>query len=661
MSNNPGNPAWRRRHLQALLIAGVFAAGCAAAQTQPVERREVGPLVLENIPPTPPTLAESLRRYENARAAVFEDWLADGSMLISTRFGQTAQIHRVKAPGAAREQITFYDEPVADALARPGKPDRFLFRRDIGGAEYFQLYLANLDGAAEAITAPGTRNQAPVFSADGAEIAWSSVVKGKADYDIWVMRADDPASRRLAFHGTGEIDPQEFSPDGKSLIFRHDISIASQKLFLLDLAAGTAREINPGSEDIAYGRPHFTPDGKALVLTSTQGSEFARLVRYDLASGASTPLSDKIDWDVEAVALSPDGKSLAYTVNQDGRSTVAIGKLAGGAAKPVPGLPKGVIGAIKFSPDSKRLAINLETSTTPLDVWSFEPASGKLERWTKSETGGLDPAGLVEAELVHYPSFDQRSIPAFLYEPKMSRGKLPVIISIHGGPEAQERPGFRPVDQYWAKELGAAVITPNVRGSDGYGRSYLALDNGTKRQDAVKDIGALLDWIATRPELDANRVVVSGGSYGGFMTLSVYATYGERLAGAYDTVGMSNLVTFLEHTEEYRRDLRRVEYGDERDPAVRQYMEDTAPLNNTAKMTKPLFVVAGKNDPRVPYTEGEQLIAKIRAQGGDVWYMLANDEGHGFRKKPNRDAQRAAETLWLAKVFGLEKVPGLSE
>jgi dipeptidyl aminopeptidase/acylaminoacyl peptidase len=234
--------------------------------------------------------------------------------------------------------------------------------------------------------------------------------------------------------------------------------------------------------------------------------------------------------------------------------------------------------------------------------------------------------------------------------------RLPVIIAIHGGPEAQERPGFQPVYQYWVKELGAAVVTPNIRGSKGYGRGYLALDNGLKRQDAVADIGALLDWIATRPELDPARVVVAGGSYGGFMTLSVFSRYGDRLAGAYDIVGMSNLVTFLEHTEEYRRDLRRVEYGDERDPAIRKFMEDTAPLNNTEKMTKPLFVVAGKNDPRVPYTEGEQLIAKVRAEGGDVWYMLAKDEGHGFRKKANRDAQRAAETQWLRKALSLGTV-----
>ena len=638
--------------VRAALLIGLLVPGAALAAA-PVERREVGALVLENIPPTPPALAESLRSYENARAAVFEDWLADGSMLIATRFGQTNQIHRVAAPGGDRAQLTFFDEPIADAVARPGRPDQYAFRRDVGGAEYYQIYLATLAGSAQPVTEPDTLNTTPVFSRDGAWLAWASVPKGKADYGIWVMRADDKSSRRLAWQGEGETDPLAFSPDGKTLVLTHLISAASQKLLVLDIAAGTVKEINPSAEEIAYGTPHFTPDGKALILTSNQGSEFSGLVRYDLATGAFTPLTEKVDWDIEHVDVSPDGKYLAFTINQDGRSVVHLRALGAAAGKPIAGLPQGVVRGIRFSPDSKRLAVNLENAVTPADVWTVEAASGKVERWTQSETGGIDPAGLVEAGLVHFPSFDARQIPAFLYEPKARKGKLPVIISIHGGPEAQERPGFRPVYQYWVKELGAAVITPNIRGSDGYGRTYLALDNGVKRQDAVKDIGALLDWIATRPELDASRIVVSGGSYGGFMTLSVYATYGDRLAGAYDVIGMSNLVTFLEHTEAYRRDLRRVEYGDERDPAIRKYMEDTAPLNNTAKMIKPLFIVAGKNDPRVPYTEGEQLIAKIREQGTDVWYMLANDEGHGYRKKPNRDAQRAAETLWLEKVLGL--------
>ena len=624
-----------------------------------VERREMGNLVLENIPPTPPALAEELRGYDNIRTAGFQDWLADNTMLITTRFGATVQLHHVAFPGGARRQVTFFDEPVAQAMARPGHADQFALSRDSGGGEYFQIDLATLGGADRVITTPGTRNQDMVFSQDGAQLAWSSVARGQSDYAIWLALPDKPESARAVFHGAGEVDPLAFSPDGKKLLFeRQDIWAVSQKLFLLDLASGTTTPVNASPEqidyDLAFGHAVFMPDGAALILGSNQGGEWKRLVRLDLATGKISPLTETLSWDLEGFSLSPDGGRLAYAINEDGISHIFLRDQASGVTRQIDGLPEGVVSNLRFSPDGGKLAINLASPTTPLDIWSYAPATGTLTRWTESELGGVDPASLVPAKLIHYPSFDGRQIPAFLYRPKGGRGgKLPVIITIHGGPEGQTRPGFWPTDQVWLKELGAVLIEPNIRGSDGYGRSYLALDNGMKRQDAVRDIGALLDWIAAQPNLDASRVVVAGGSYGGFMTLSVYAAYGDRLAGAYDIVGISNLVSYLEHTEAYRRDLRRTEYGDERDPAMRKYLEDTAPLNNTAKMTKPLFVVAGLNDPRVPYTEGEQLVAKVRAQGGDVWYMLARDEGHGFRKKPNRDAQRAAEILWLRKVLGV--------
>jgi len=634
----------------ALILSIVGPAGLCA-DPSPVVRREVGSLVLENIPETPSAIHESLRRYENARAAFFEDWLPDGTMLITTRFGATAQLHRVAAPGAERYQLTFFDEPIAAARAQPQSQNRFLFTKDVGGAEYYQGYMAGSTGAETLVTEPGTRTEQPVFSKDSAWLAWSQVTPGSPDYDIVVLRPDDPANRRVLLKGQGALAPLAFSPDGRQLLVRKYISIASSKLFLLDVASGGVRELNPSPQDIAYADGKFAPDGRGLLLISNEGSEFARLVRLDIETGRQTSLTAELNWDVEQFDISPDGRFLAYGVDEDGRSRVVVQSFATSEILPVPTPAVGVLTALKFSPDSKRLAIGLNAATSPADVWSYDLASGGIDRWTESETGGLDPGRLVEPSLVRFKSFDGREIPAFVYKPRAIRGRPPVIIAIHGGPEAQERPFFSPVYQYWVGELGAAVIAPNVRGSDGYGKAYLALDNGLKRQDAVKDVGALLDWIATQPDLDPNCVVVAGGSYGGFMTLSVFAAYGDRLAGAYDVVGMSNLITFLEHTEGYRRDLRRAEYGDERDPAVHEFMEKTAPINNTARMTKPLFVVAGRNDPRVPYTEAEQIIAKVRAQGVEVWYMLAKDEGHGFRKKPNRDAQREAETLFLRKVL----------
>jgi dipeptidyl aminopeptidase/acylaminoacyl peptidase len=356
--------------------------------------------------------------------------------------------------------------------------------------------------------------------------------------------------------------------------------------------------------------------------------------------------------------LSPDGRTIAYTVNEDGLSVLRFMDARTGRAIAGPTLPPGVIGGLAFDAESRRIGFSLSASDSPSDVWSYDLRARALTRWTESEVGGLDPRTFVRPEVVRFATFDsvngqRRTIPAFVYRPRNATGPTPVVIDIHGGPEAQSRPFFNSRIQYWVNELGLTVIEPNVRGSTGYGKEFVGLDNGFKRLDAVRDIGALLDWIATQPGMDKDKVVVYGGSYGGYMVLASMVEYNDRLAGGINIVGISNFVTFLQNTEGYRVDLRRVEYGDERDPAMRAFQEKIAPLNNAQKITKPLFVIQGANDPRVPRSEAEQIVAKVRANGGDVWYMLAMDEGHGFRKKANSDAQREAETLFYRKVFGL--------
>ncbi|MDH4347659.1 MAG: prolyl oligopeptidase family serine peptidase, partial [Gemmatimonadota bacterium] len=278
--------------------------------------------------------------------------------------------------------------------------------------------------------------------------------------------------------------------------------------------------------------------------------------------------------------------------------------------------------------------------------------TGLITRWTTSELGGLVAEQLVEPELVSWKSFDGVEISGFLYRPPATfTGKRPVIINIHGGPEGQARPGFLARNNYWLNELGVALIYPNVRGSTGYGKKFVSLDNGMKREDSVKDIGALLDWIRSQPGLDASRVMVTGGSYGGYMTLMVATTYPDRIAAAVDVVGISNLATFLTNTESYRRDLRRVEYGDERDPAMREFMDRTAPLTNAARITRPLFVVQGANDPRVPRTEADQVVRSVRQNGGAVWYLVGLNEGHGFQKKDNADFQFFATVEFVRRYL----------
>jgi dipeptidyl aminopeptidase/acylaminoacyl peptidase len=516
------------------------------------------------------------------------------------------------------------------------------------------MYYAGLTGPEVAITEPGTRNQSLQFSKDGRFVVWSRVSRGDPNYDIVTMRVGEPASRRVVLEGTGAVAPSDVSDDGRFALVRKGISATSAELHLLDLTTGRMTEINPREEEVAYGAGEFTPDGRRIVTTSDEGSDFAQLVEIDLGTGRRTVLTPGLKWDVDGFDLSDDGRVLAYSVNEDGYSRVHLMDFR--TRRPIAGptLPTGVLTGLEFDESGRKLAIGLSTPTSSGDVWSWNLQTRRLERWTHSELGGLEPAAMVEPELIRYRTFDGKQIPAFVYKPRNMVGRrLPVIIDIHGGPEGQSRPSFSPGRQYWVNELGAAVITPNVRGSEGYGKTWIKLDNAEKREDSVKDIGALLDWIATQPDLDPQRVVVYGGSYGGYMVLASMTHFNDRLAGGVDIVGISNFISFLTNTEGYRRDLRRVEYGDERKPEMRAVFERISPLNNMQRVTKPLLVIQGANDPRVPKSEADQVVAKVRANGGDVWYLLARDEGHGFAKKQNRDAQREVETLFFRRVFGL--------
>ena len=626
----------------------------AAAHAADLPRREVGQLVYDNVPEIPAALRSTLAPYYNARSAVFEDWLADGSMLIATRFGAVTQIHRVAAPGGARTQLTFFTEPVNSAKAQPGAA-RFVYPRDVGGAEYYQGYLRDLNGGERALTAPGTRNGGFVFSKDGRQVAWSQVTPGDPDYDIVLADAAAPDGRRVVLEGTGAMSVEAFSPDAGRLLLSRSYSATHTDLFVLDLAGGGLRQIGSIGRKVGYAGGAFSGDGRAVVTLSDEGSDFTRPVLIDLAGGKTRDLDPGAKWSTEQFVLSPDGAVLAALVNEEGYSRIVLTDLKSGAAMPAPRLPLGVVTGLGFSPDGRKLGFSLSSSTSSGDAWSYSLDDGRLTRWTESELGGLDAAKLVEPTLFRFPSFDKRSIPAFIYRPTAKPGaRLPVVIQIHGGPEGQEQPSFNPRRQSWVNELGAAVIIPNVRGSTGYGRTYLDLDNGAKREDSVKDIGALLDWVATQPDLDPSRVAIVGQSYGGYMSLAVAARYNDRIVGAIDLYGISNWTTFLEHTEGYRRDLRRVEYGDERDPKMRAVFDRISPLNLSGSMKKPMMIYQGANDPRVPQSESEQMLGKLRAQGTDVWYVLAKDEGHGVSKQQNVEAVRAAEVLFLKSVLGVD-------
>ncbi|MGD9814228.1 MAG: S9 family peptidase [Hyphomonadaceae bacterium] len=640
--------------MRTLLLAAAFAASplAVSASAQTVERIERGNLRVENVPETPPDVSERLRQYVNTRSAGFADWLPGGGILIYTRFADTTQLHRVDQPMGARTQLTFYEERITGAGRRPGS-NEILFTRDVGGDENFAGFILDpATGRARQVTEPGTRNEGFIWSDDGERIAWAYVPSSEPNYDIYLGDPSNVQQRRRIYDGEGAVYPVDFSSDGSKLLLQRYISVAESQLFVLDVATNAITRVTPDLT-VAYSGGEFTPDGRALIVLSDENSQFQRLVRIDLATGARQVISPDLNWSVETFDLSHDGRTIAYVVNDAGRSTLHL--MDARTLRPLrgPQLPAGIVSGVSFDPEDNRLAFTLNSATAPGDVYTWDLRRRQLTRWTRSETGGIPPETFVEPELITWTSFDGREISGFIYRPR-TPGPHPVVINIHGGPESQFRPGFSSTIQYWVNELGIAVIAPNVRGSDGYGKDFLALDNGPLREDSVRDIGALLDWIDAQANLDNDRVVVYGGSYGGYMVLASMVHYNDRLAGGVDIVGISNFVSFLENTSGYRRDLRRAEYGDERDPEMRAVFDRISPLNNISRVNKPLFVIHGFNDPRVPVSEAEQVLAAVRANGGEAWLMIAMNEGHGFARRENQEAQREAETMFFRRVLRLE-------
>ncbi len=636
----------------------------AAATVQAdVERRVAnnGNLVMEDVPEIPADIVDSLNRYQNVRSGTFRAWTGDGKgLFVTTRFADTEQLHRVDMPGGARRQLTFFSEPISGIDRRPGG-STLLFTRDAGGSEFSQIFtLDPATGAAVMLTDGESRNGATEWDRKGRRFAYQSTARNGASNDIWLMDPSEPGDAEVILESPDGTwwAPVEFSESGSRMLALNYVSVTDSRVHLVDLDSGANTLMAGGDDAPSVNYPvAFDDASDGFWLTTNQGNEFEQLAWQSLEPGASPEIITRdIAWDVDEVEISHDRRRLVFIVNVNGRSAVYLMNPRNREYRRVGNIPTGVVLNVEFSPDDTRIAMTINTASSPSDTYVLHLADdplghGRLVRWTDSEVGGLDTSAFRQPELIDFPTFDEvgderRRIPAWVYRPA-GDGPFPVVVSIHGGPEGQARPYFSSTYQMWLARLGVAVVVPNVRGSAGYGKTYVGLDNGYQREDSVRDIGALLDWITTQPDLDAERVAVFGGSYGGYMVLASAVHFSDRLRAAVDIVGISNFVTFLENTQDYRRDLRRVEYGDERDPEMRAHLERISPLNNVDQIEVPLFVVQGENDPRVPVTEAIQMVEALRKNGNTVWYMNALNEGHGYRKKENRDIYQQATVLFL--------------
>jgi len=634
-----------RTVLYTLAFVALIGPSAAAGQDQVVPRPDT--LLTEGMPAIPAAVDEAMAPYYRYRRAIFVAWHPlRREMLVGTTFGDTQQLHYVAAPAGARTQLTFYDDGIGggqrripiDASFEPKAGKYFVFRKDTDGREHYQLYRYDVEaGAVAALTAGEFVNTLGPWSHAGDRIAFTSTRRNGTDYDIYVMDPLDPSSARLVAETVGAWSVVDWTADDGAVLAIERRSAAESDVWRVNVRTGEKVAItSPGERRVSFRNATFAPDGRAAYVATDADAEYLRLARVDLESGAITPLLSDANGDVEDFALSPNGSIGAVVVNEQGTGVLHLIDLPSGHERPLPRLPGGEVSGVAWHRNGEDLAFELRSVHSDGDVYSLHVPTGQLDRWTASETGGLNAAALAEPELIRWESFDGLSISGYIFRPPARfAGRRPVMINIHGGPEAQSRPTWQGYSNYFMNELGVAIIYPNVRGSTGFGKTFMGLDDGRLREGPTKDIGTLLDWIAEQPDLDKDRVMVTGASFGGYLTLAVAAEYNDRIACTFAGFPVSDLVTDLQNTSPNRQDSRRREYGDERDAGMRAFLHQIAPLTNAAKIRKPLFVAHGANDPRVPVTESKQIVAAVRQNGGTVWYLEATNEGHGFGRRTN--------------------------
>lgn len=615
-------------------------------------------LIVDGIPKIPASLLMPVTKYGNTYAYSLIGWdPIKPEVVVLQKSPRMWDIARIKVAGESPVAFTYAPSRCIDTFYQPqGKS--LVFTVDYtSGAELNQLYYYNIaTQKGRLITDGKSRNLYPMWSNSGEWLIYSSARRNGKDLDIYVVKPDDQESDRLVAQVNGaDWAAFDWSPDDRKVIISDAKSTNESYLWILDVSTGAKSLLTPSrrGEKIFNGSyAQFSKDSTGVYHITDRDSEFQRLAYVDIATGRYTYLTSQIAWDVEEFVLSPDRSLLAFITNEGGISKLRILNTASGKELPVPKLPAGIINGLRWHISGSYLGFAISSTTSPGDIYSTDVKTGALEKWTRRSAARVQSAALSEPELIEWKSFDGRMIPGYLYRPAAKfTGKRPVLIDIHGGFGFQYRPGFRDKENYFTSEMGIAMIYPNIRGSGGYGKTYMKLDNGYNREDSYKDIGTLLDWIKVQPDLDAEKVIVRGASLGGNVALAVATMYGDRIRGAISWAGASNIATCLETVDPWYKDGFREEYGDERDSTMHQYLERIAPVRNIKKAGAPLLIVHGSLDARVPVSESEQMIAAAKREGIQVWSLFVTDEGHGFGDPTTRSFFFLTEVVFVDRYL----------
>lgn len=651
-TNRMKNNVYRKICVTAFLAMWCSVLGYAQVSPQSEEIAPNANLEVLGIPRIPASLARQVKRYSGAYGLPIAGWDREKRELLLKGISSVSWVSRINAPGATPQTWLYLREShIYDFYFQPqGK--YLVYNRDVNGNEAFQMYSYDMQKRTSLLLTDGkARSTEPVWSRQGTQIVYSSSPPGNNGVNLNWVNPLDPTSNRVLVTSTGNyLKAYDWSPDDASVVYCEFAANTHSKLWLVEVATGKPQLLTLQKEVAYYSEPQFSADGKGIYVITDREADVRRLAYLDLATKQFRYLTEGTKWNVEEFRLSPNGKAIAVVMNEAGLSRLYVLDSESKQKQAISGVPDGMISDLHWHPNSVDLAFNFKSSNTPNDVYSVDVKDGKVTQWAHSS--GVPTEKIAVPEAVQWKSFDGKLITGFLARPPATfRGKRPVIIDLHGGPTEQYRPAYGYEENFFINELGVAKVYPNVRGSSGFGKTFQSLDDGVKREDAVKDVGALLDWIKVQPDLDADRVLVQGASYGGYLALSVAAQYSSRLRGVISDSGMTNLATFLERTEGWRRDIQRAEFGDERDAKMKAYLERIAPLHNAQQIKCPVFVIQGKNDPRVPLNESEALVQVLQQKKMPVWYLLGKNEGHGFADAANRQFQLYASLLFVQEYL----------